>query len=83
MLLWRKILLIILLLSQRSLLAYSVQTHEQLIDLNWKNVIKPFLLHRSPERPELNWSGRMLMLTAAARFRILAIIRSPMSFSVT
>jgi Zinc dependent phospholipase C len=52
MLLWRKILLVFPLLAQGSLLAYSVQTHEQLIDLNWKGVIKPFLLRRFPGATE-------------------------------
>jgi hypothetical protein len=28
---------------------YSVQTHEQLIDLTWKNSIRPFLLARYPQ----------------------------------
>ena len=28
--------------------AYSVQTHEQLIDLTWKPAIEPLLLHRFP-----------------------------------
>ncbi len=52
MLLWRKAFLIVLLSAQGSLLAYSVQTHEQLIDLNWKNTIKPFLLRRFPNATE-------------------------------
>ena len=52
MLRWRKTFLIVLLLTQQSLRAYSVQTHEQLIDLNWKRVIKPFLLRRFPHATE-------------------------------
>lgn len=32
-----------------SLQAYSVQTHEELIDLTWKHTIKPFLAHRFPQ----------------------------------
>jgi len=44
----RKTLLLILLLAQQHLSAYSVQTHEQLIDLSWKNTIKPFILQRFP-----------------------------------
>jgi hypothetical protein len=31
---------------------YSVQTHEQLIDLTWKNSIRPFLLARYPQMTE-------------------------------
>ncbi len=52
MLPWRKAFLIVLLSAPGSLLAYSVQTHEQLIDLNWKNTIKPFLLRRFPNATE-------------------------------
>ena len=52
MLRWRRTFLIVLLLTQQSLRAYSVQTHEQLIDLNWKRVIKPFLLRRFPHATE-------------------------------
>ena len=52
MLLWRKMFLAVLLFAQQSLLAYSVQTHEQLIDLNWKSAIKPFLLRRFPHATE-------------------------------
>lgn len=36
------------LLVAAQLSAYSVQTHEQLIDLNWKRSIRPFLLRRFP-----------------------------------
>ncbi len=42
------LLLAAVLLSQQPLSAYSVQTHEQLIDLSWKNIIKPFILRRFP-----------------------------------
>lgn len=38
----------ILLAVNRPLLAYSVQTHELLIDLNWNRTIRPFLLARFP-----------------------------------
>jgi hypothetical protein len=50
--LWRKVFLAVLLLGQQPLLAYSVQTHEQLIDLNWKGAIKPFILRRFPHATE-------------------------------
>lgn len=49
--LWQKISLAVLLLGQ-SLWAYSVQTHEQLIDLNWNSAIKPYLLRRFPHATE-------------------------------
>src|ERR687886_817903 len=52
MIIWRKSFLLALLLVQRSLLAYSVQTHEQLVDLNWKSAIKPCLLLRFPGTTE-------------------------------
>ena len=45
---WRALLLATLLLAPSSLRAYSVQTHEQLIDLTWKHTVKPFLSHRFP-----------------------------------
>ncbi len=49
----RRVLLILLclsacVLSPRSALAYSVQTHEQLIDLTWDQSIVPLLLSRYP-----------------------------------
>jgi hypothetical protein len=47
-----RLLLILALLTQPLLRAYSVQTHEQLIDLNWKGTIKPFLLRRFPKATE-------------------------------
>ena len=47
----QKLFLAVLLLGQ-SLWAYSVQTHEQLIDLNWNSAIKPYLLRRFPHATE-------------------------------
>jgi hypothetical protein len=41
-----------LLLFPRPGAGYSVQTHEQLIDLTWKNSIRPFLLARYPQMTE-------------------------------
>jgi len=41
-----------LLLFPRLGAGYSVQTHEQLIDLTWKNSIRPFLLARYPQMTE-------------------------------
>ena len=46
------LVLILTLAGRQSLPAYSVQTHEQLIDLSWKNTIKPFLLKRFPHASE-------------------------------
>jgi Zinc dependent phospholipase C len=50
---WRKsarclLYLVCLLLIPRPARPYSVQTHEQLIDLLWKPSIEPLLLHRFP-----------------------------------
>jgi zinc dependent phospholipase C len=47
---WRlaRTLLAIFLAANQLLPAYSVQTHEELIDLNWKRAIRPFLLQRFP-----------------------------------
>jgi hypothetical protein len=43
-----KIVLLVLLLAVPPLPAYSVQSHEELIDLNWKPAIRPFLHARFP-----------------------------------
>src|SRR6185437_16463229 len=47
---WRcvKAFVAILLVLNRPVFAYSVQTHELLIDLNWNRTIRPFLLARFP-----------------------------------
>jgi hypothetical protein len=47
---WRfaRISLAVFLATGQLLSAYSVQTHEQLIDLNWKRTIRPFLLAHFP-----------------------------------
>lgn len=45
---WKALLLAALLLAPSPLRAYSVQTHEELIDLTWKHTIKPFLSQRFP-----------------------------------
>ncbi len=46
---WRSFLaVVLLLLVAQPLSAYSVQTHEQLIDLSWNGTIQPFLLRRFP-----------------------------------
>lgn len=46
------LLLIALFVSNTPAGAYSVQTHEQLIDLTWKSSIRPFLLSRYPGMSE-------------------------------
>ena len=43
-----KIALLVLLVAVPPLPAYSVQSHEELIDLSWKPAIRPFLLARFP-----------------------------------
>jgi hypothetical protein len=43
-----KIVLLVVLAVHQPLAAYSVQSHEELIDLNWKPAIRPFLLARFP-----------------------------------
>src|SRR3569833_3195381 len=42
------VVLILVLLCPRSVEAYSLLTHEQLIDLTWQNSIVPLLLSRYP-----------------------------------
>ncbi len=46
------VLLTALLIAGQPLAAYSVQSHEELIDLNWKSAIRPFLLARFPRASE-------------------------------
>jgi hypothetical protein len=46
------LLVLILLAFSSSGLSYSVQTHEQLIDLAWKESIRPLLLERYPHLTE-------------------------------
>lgn len=45
-------LVVVLLAFSRVGLSYSVQTHEQLIDLTWKRSIRPLLLQRFPNLTE-------------------------------
>jgi hypothetical protein len=49
---FRILFLAFLLIGARQSKAYSVQTHELLIDLNWKSTIRPFLLARFPRATE-------------------------------
>ncbi len=67
---WRlaRAFLAFLLATNQPLLAYSVQTHEELIDLNWKGTIRPFLLARFP-----NASAAELELAHAYAFGGCAI----------
>ncbi|MDW5266889.1 MULTISPECIES: zinc dependent phospholipase C family protein [Acidobacteriaceae] len=46
------LLVLVLFLFSQSGLSYSVQTHEQLIDLTWKQSIRPLLLQRFPNMTE-------------------------------
>src|SRR3954449_9740949 len=48
----RILFLAFLLIGVRQSHAYSVQTHELLIDLNWKSTIRPFLLGHFPRVTE-------------------------------
>jgi Zinc dependent phospholipase C len=45
-------LLLLLLISSGSLFAYSVLTHEEIVDLLWTDEIRPLLLKRYPELSE-------------------------------
>jgi hypothetical protein len=45
-------LLLILFMSQRELSAYSVLTHMEVVDLLWKDGIRPLLLNRYPDMTE-------------------------------
>ena len=42
------VLLLVLLTSLQPICAYSVLTHEQIIDLTWTDSVQPLLLHRYP-----------------------------------
>ena len=70
------VVLLALLFATMPALPYSVQTHESLIDLAWKESIRPLLVKRFPGSPSYS-SGRLMpMPMAAAPSRILAIIPS-------
>src|ERR1051326_8564591 len=45
-------LLLVLLVSSASSFAYSVLTHEEIVDLLWTDEIGPFLLKRYPQLSE-------------------------------
>jgi len=45
-------LLLVLLLSSGNLCAYSVLTHEEIVDLAWTSELRPLLLHRFPDLTE-------------------------------
>jgi len=45
----RAIALLVLLVTGRSVLAYSVLTHEEIVDLVWLSQIRPLLVQRFPE----------------------------------
>jgi hypothetical protein len=51
--LFKALVLLALLFATRPAVPYSVQTHESLIDLAWKQSIRPFLLQRFPALTEL------------------------------
>jgi hypothetical protein len=45
-------LILVLLLSSRTLFAYSVLTHEEIVDLAWTSEIRPLLIQRFPDLTE-------------------------------
>jgi hypothetical protein len=45
-------LMMIVLVSSRGLFAYSVLTHEEIVDLAWTSELRPLLLHRFPDMTE-------------------------------
>jgi hypothetical protein len=49
---WSAALIVVLLLSSASSYSYSILTHEQVIDLLWKDQIVPLLLKRFPHTSE-------------------------------
>src|SRR5579871_4157298 len=44
--------ILIFLMSSGMLFAYSVLTHEEIVDLAWSSEIRPLLLHRFPDLTE-------------------------------
>ena len=67
-------LLILMLALVPACAAYSVLTHEEIIDLQWDQQIKPLLLARFPDATPDDLSRPTLTLTAAAWCRTSAII---------
>jgi len=59
------VLLLVVLFGRRAN-AYSLLTHEELIDLNWKNSIVPLLLSRYPNLTPAQLEEARPMRTAAA-----------------
>ena len=60
------LVLLLVLTSQRQAAAYSLLTHEQLIDLTWKDSIVPLLLSHYPNLTPPSSTGRAPMRTAVA-----------------
>ena len=63
--------------------AYSVLTHEALIDTAWDPAIKPILQARYPKQHQRNCRRRTRTLTAEQSFRTLGITRLEANSSAT
>ena len=63
--------------------AYSVLTHEEVVDLLWKDDIQPLLLKRFPGSSAEDLKKAMLSLMEVAWYRTWATIHSATSTSAT
>src|SRR5258706_490767 len=64
-----------------TIVAYSVLTHEELIDLAWNDSIRPLLIARFPEQRAHNCARRTHMPAVVVRFKTWVITRSAKNFS--
>src|SRR3954454_2381805 len=79
---FRILFLAFLLIGARQLKAYSVQTHELLIDLNWKSTIRPFLLARFPRATEAQLERAHAFAYGGCAIQDLGYYRSAITSSV-
>ena len=63
--------------------AYSVFTHQEIVDLAWESTIRPLLLARFPVPPANNFAKRTPLPMVVVAFRTWATIHLPSSFSAT
>ena len=76
-------LLIFVLLCRGGLSAYSVLTHEEIVDLLWGDEIRTLLLNRFPVSRTTRSKKRTPMLTEARSFRTSATTHSEAESSAT
>ena len=76
-------LLLVVLMCSGGSFAYSVLTHEEIVDLLWADEIRPLLLRRYPGLSEDQIKEAHAYAYGALSSRILAITRSAAGISAT